>query len=131
MGTVVIAMIIGFGVYYFQVQPRQLTYRQTAQLEGLAAQLGVEHGEFPLTYLDAPMALQIMLNTWHPKVSVERAAELLRGDEPTYVAVKNLQALESAGLTNGAQFHVVLPKEPQRSYEYRADCKQSTWFGEW
>ena len=128
---VIVLMLIGFGGYYYRVQPRQSTYRQTAQLERLAAELRVEHGEFPLTYLDAPMALQIMLNTWHPKVTVERAAELLRGDEPAYLAVKNLRALESAGLTNGSAVPRGAAERADNGDEYCADCEQSAWFAGW
>jgi hypothetical protein len=94
LGTVVICMSGGFIIYYSQIQPRLATSRETAQMMTLASRIQAKGGEFPLTYVDAPMGLQIALNTWHSKVSFEGAAELLRGKEPVFLAVRNLKALQ-------------------------------------
>jgi hypothetical protein len=42
------------------------------------------------------MTLQFYLNSWRPRVSPERAAQLLRGAEPAFVAVNDWNQLQLA-----------------------------------
>jgi 4-amino-4-deoxy-L-arabinose transferase-like glycosyltransferase len=58
----------------------------------LRANLGED---FPLTYVDAPYAVQFCLNTYRPRISMKKAAELLRGDEPVFIAVVRMDRLIS------------------------------------
>jgi 4-amino-4-deoxy-L-arabinose transferase-like glycosyltransferase len=100
MGALIVFAVVavaGFSFYYFGPRARDPIIRQTLALKHLADEIERQGGgEFPFTQVDAPTGLQIYLNTWHSPVSWERAAELLRGPEPAFVAIKNLAKLEAA-----------------------------------
>lgn len=62
--------------------------RATLGMQELAGQVRRTFGEeFPLVHVHTPFALQFYLKTAWPYVSPERAATLLQGDFPAYVAV--------------------------------------------
>jgi 4-amino-4-deoxy-L-arabinose transferase-like glycosyltransferase len=87
----------GFAFYYFGPHARGALVQQTVSLRMLAADLERRGGpEFPLTHLDAPMTLQIYLDTLRPQISAARAAALLRSPEPAFIAVRDIAALEQA-----------------------------------
>jgi hypothetical protein len=90
--AVVVTLLLGFSYYYFGPRAREPIIEQTVPLKKLAAEIEQNGGkEFPLTHVDDPMALQVYLNTLRPRVSYERAAQLLRGSEPAYVAMNDLK----------------------------------------
>jgi 4-amino-4-deoxy-L-arabinose transferase-like glycosyltransferase len=87
----------GFALHYFGHHARAPVVRQTVALKKFAVDLERRVGtEFPLTHFDAPTALQVYLNTLRPQISAARAAALLRGPEPAFVAVLDLTTLEQA-----------------------------------
>jgi hypothetical protein len=65
--------------------------------------------EFPLTHVDDPLTLQFYLNTLRPPVSPERAAQLLRGAEPAWVAIKDWDKLLRARVPEDPPWFVLLP----------------------
>jgi hypothetical protein len=108
--------VAGFGAYYFGPHARTPLVRQTVALRAQAAAIegrGADEGEFPLTHVDDPLGLQIYLNTWCRPVSPERAAELLRGVEPAFVAVKSRASLEPARRSGDPIWHTLLPATNQ------------------
>jgi hypothetical protein len=61
-------------------------------------------GQFPLTYVDTPFAIQFYLNTMRREVPTDRAAELLKGDVAAFVVVggtNKYQRLRELVGTNG------------------------------
>jgi 4-amino-4-deoxy-L-arabinose transferase-like glycosyltransferase len=110
--TVVLAFAAGT-VYLFHFHARGSLVRKTAALERLAAEIERRGGpEFPVTHVDTPMSLQLYLNTLRPHVSPERAARLLRGPEPAFVAVEDLERLEAVRTADDPPWYVVLPVAP-------------------
>jgi len=96
--VVIITILLGFSCYYFGPGARVPIISQTVAIKKLAAAIEQKGGkEFPLTHVDDPIGLQVYLNTLRPRVSYERAARLLRGSRPAFVAINDLKKLESAG----------------------------------
>jgi 4-amino-4-deoxy-L-arabinose transferase-like glycosyltransferase len=105
----VILAVMGFGCYYFGPHARHPLARQTVALQKLAQQIESQGGkDFPLAHTDDPTALQIDLNTWHPPISFEAAAALLRGREAAYVAVTDWARLQSALRPDAPPVYTVL-----------------------
>jgi 4-amino-4-deoxy-L-arabinose transferase-like glycosyltransferase len=101
----------GFTFYYGRVTAQTSLVKQTVALRQMAAEIERAGGpEFPLTHVDSRMTLQIYLNTLRPQVSPERAAELLRGTAPAYVAVKDLNAFEMVRTPEDPPWFTLLPK---------------------
>ncbi len=114
--TTVIMALLAFALYYFMVYPRQRMVQQTIAVRNLAHDLERVAGrEFPLTHIDSPFGLQVYLNTLWPRVSAARAAQLLRGREAAYVAVKDLSKLQSERLPDDPPLYTLLPAEPASS----------------
>jgi len=108
------AIFGGFVAYYFGPHARMALTRQTAEVKTLAANLERAVGpEFPLTHVDDPRGLQFYLNSWRPKVSVERAAQLLRGAEPAFVALTDISKFEAARKPDDPPFFTLLPLSGQ------------------
>lgn len=74
-----------------QAVQESLAARQAARL--IAERLGADA---PVTYVDSPFAVQFFLGHVRPTVSIERAAELLRGEDAAWVAVCDFAKLEAA-----------------------------------
>jgi 4-amino-4-deoxy-L-arabinose transferase-like glycosyltransferase len=107
---VVLAMA-GFAVYYFEFHSRQRAIQDTLAVRDMAKTIEARAGrEFPLTHVDAPVGLQVYLNTLCPRISARRAAELLRGPEAAYVAVRNLGPLEAERLAGDPSLFTLLPE---------------------
>jgi 4-amino-4-deoxy-L-arabinose transferase-like glycosyltransferase len=107
---VVVLMLGGFIFYYFGPHARSGFVQQTVALRHIVAEVARYGGsEFPLTHLDDPMGLQVYLNTWHPRVSAERAAELLRGPDPVFIAISDRKKLETARQAGDAPIYTVIP----------------------
>ena len=81
------------------VAVRELARRVRAQLNGGAA----------LVHVDSPFALQFYLNTDRPMVPAGRAAELLRGDLPAYVAVSNSEKFAAHLQPNPPVLYEIIP----------------------
>ncbi len=124
IAIVVLVAVGGYGFYYFGPRGREPIQRQSLALRDFAATIGPDKGLL-ITHVDDPMALQIYLNTLRRKVSFERAAELLRGREPAWVAIKDLGKLESARKTNDPPLHILM-QAPQ-GLSLRVVSNRPTW----
>jgi 4-amino-4-deoxy-L-arabinose transferase-like glycosyltransferase len=102
--------IAGIAAYYFGPHARAAVVRQTVALKALADEIRARGGaEFPLTHVDDRLALHAYLGAWRPWTSFERAARLLRGAEPAYVAVSNFERLEAARRPGDPMTFTILP----------------------
>jgi 4-amino-4-deoxy-L-arabinose transferase-like glycosyltransferase len=109
-GILVALMFAGYTFQYLGPQARTTLVRQTKALQSLAEQLAREPGaDFPIAHTDDPMALQIYLNTWRPRISFEQAAELLRGSQPAFVAVGDIRKLEDLRKADDPPLHTLTP----------------------
>jgi 4-amino-4-deoxy-L-arabinose transferase-like glycosyltransferase len=105
-----IVVMFGFFVWEFHHRAlRRPAVRQTIALEELARGVQAAAGaSFPLTYVaDSPFAMQLVLNTMRPPVSVDEAAALLRGDAAAFVVTARLPRLVRALGTGGPPVHLV------------------------
>jgi len=59
--------------------------------------------------------LQVYLNTLTPPVSFARAAQLLNGPEPAFVAVNDLAKLEAVRGSGSGSWDILLPHGPSAS----------------
>jgi hypothetical protein len=122
IAATVALMVGGFVYYYFGPHARSLIVRQTVSLNHVAAEINRYGGAqfpLPLTHLDDPMGLQIYLNTWRPRVTSEHAAELLRGPDPVFIAVKDLKKLEAARKAEDPPTYTVAPSMDNTNYPVR------------
>jgi 4-amino-4-deoxy-L-arabinose transferase-like glycosyltransferase len=109
MTVAVLVGLVAFAVNYFGLNARQPIVRKTIALRELAREIETRAGRgFPLTFVDTRMTLQVYLNVMRPNVSYERAAELLRGPEPVFVAVTNEARLRTLRQTNDGEWHTLL-----------------------
>jgi 4-amino-4-deoxy-L-arabinose transferase-like glycosyltransferase len=82
-------------LYHFVILPRTLSVRRTMAMKNLASLIRTKVGaQVPLTYFDAPFAVQFYLNTLRPNVSSRVAAELLRGDAAAFVLARPNERLD-------------------------------------
>jgi hypothetical protein len=120
IAAVVLLMIGGFAYYYFGRLARSSIVRQTVSLKHVVEEINRYGGsQFPLTHLDAPMGLQVCLNTWRPRVSAERAATLLRGPEPAFIAVSDLKKFQAERRPEDPPIYTVVPSLDNKSYPLR------------
>lgn len=99
--------VLSFLVLYHHFLLGHSTRVQTTLgMRELAAKVRGTFGEqFPLVHVDTPFALQFYLNTVRPLTSFERAAALLRGDDPAFVAVSSFDKLLAQSHTNFSAIH--------------------------
>ncbi|MBK9140261.1 MAG: glycosyltransferase family 39 protein [Verrucomicrobia bacterium] len=103
-------ILAGFAYHYFGPAARKNLIPETVAVRNLAREVIAAGGrEFPLTHVDSPYAFQYYLNTLRPLVTAERAAALLRGSEPVFVAVTDPGILESHRLPGDPPLKIVLP----------------------
>jgi 4-amino-4-deoxy-L-arabinose transferase-like glycosyltransferase len=105
-----IVLMFGFFVWEFHARGlRRPAARETIALQELARTVQAVGGPaLPLTYVaDSPFAMQLVLNTMRPLVSVDEAAALLRGDAAAFVVTAHLPKLTRALGTDAASVHVV------------------------
>jgi 4-amino-4-deoxy-L-arabinose transferase-like glycosyltransferase len=120
IAAVVVLMIGGFVYYYFGPHAKDSKVLQTVALKHVAAEIKRYRGsEFPLTHLDDPLGLQIYLNTWRPRVTSEHAAELLRGPDPVFIAVKDLKKLEAERNAEDPPIYTVVPSMDNTNHPVR------------
>ena len=109
--TIAVALlaVAGFSFYYMVPRGQTRFVRQTIAVRRVAKEIERRGGrEFPLTHTDDPIGLQVYLNTYRPPVTLERAAELLRGPGAAFVAVNNRAALESLRRPGDSPLHVLI-----------------------
>jgi hypothetical protein len=92
----VLVAVGGFAIYFFGAHTRLPRVQQTVAVKRLAEEVQRRCGDsFPLVHTDDPAGLQVYLNTFREPISFGRAAELLRGSAPAYIAVADWQKLQS------------------------------------
>jgi 4-amino-4-deoxy-L-arabinose transferase-like glycosyltransferase len=95
-GTIAAALGISFLVYH-HLAARDAKVRKTRAMQELADVVQRSVGRnFPLTYVDAPLALPLLLDTVRPPVSFDQAAFLLAGDAAAFAVVENDARLRKA-----------------------------------
>jgi len=93
-------------LYHHLLLAHSKKVQTTLGMHQLATKVRGTFGEqFPVVHVDTPFALQFYLNTARPLTSFERAAELLRGDDPAFVAVLSLDELLAQSTTNLPVIH--------------------------
>jgi hypothetical protein len=101
------ATLIIVSVAYHRGQLRDPEVRKTHAMQQLVDTVRQSVGEdFPLTYVDAPVALPLLLEHVRPPVSYERAARLLAGDAAAFAVVENVRRLR-ATLPSHAELYEV------------------------
>ncbi|HLK10670.1 MAG TPA: glycosyltransferase family 39 protein [Candidatus Binatia bacterium] len=84
-------------VHYHRLERRTPDVQRTLALEALAAEVeGAVGDRFPLTSVDAPCGLGLLLQARRPPVPFEQAARLLAGDAAAFVVVGDLARLRAA-----------------------------------
>ena len=110
VSAIITLALAGFSVYYFGGKMGEGAVLETVALKKLAHDIEQTGGEeFPLTHVDDSMTLQFYLNTMRPRTSPERAAELLRGAEPAFVAIRNQTKLNAARKPDDLPWFTLLP----------------------
>lgn len=90
---VTVLVLSGLAILHHGLMTWSSAVERTLAYQSLARELKATVGsEFPLTYVDAPFALQFRLNTLRFQVAPGRAAELLRGNAPAFVVVGDDEA---------------------------------------
>jgi hypothetical protein len=105
-----IVVMLGFFVWEFHHRlMRRTAVRETVAIQELARSLQAKGvAALPLTYVaDSSFAIQLVLNTMRPPVSVDEAAALLRGDAAAFVVTAHLPKLLRALGTAASRAHVV------------------------
>lgn len=112
--TVAVTALVfaGFTYNYLGPATRRHLIPETLAVRNLARDV-VDLGgrEFPLTHVDSPYAFQYYLNTLRPLVTAARAATLLRGPDPVFVAVTDPKVLAPYRLPGDPPWRVVLPHD--------------------
>jgi hypothetical protein len=120
IAAVVLLMIGGFVYYYFGRHAQIQKVRETVALNHVVSEITRYGGsQFPLTHLDSPMGLQINLNTWRTRVTPEHAAALLRGPEPAFIAVSDLNKVQAARKSEDPPIYTVVPSLDNTNYPVR------------
>jgi len=85
---------------------------RTRALKELAEEIEREVGvNFPLTYVDSYYTLQFYLNTMRPRISLDRAAQLLKGSPTVFVVVRDLARFKATAAKWSADFYVLKKRE--------------------
>jgi hypothetical protein len=96
-------------LYHHVLLGRSAKIQQTLGCREFAANVRRTLGEqFPVVHVDTPFAVQFYLNTARPRTSFERAAELLQGDFPAFVAVSDFDILLAQFPTNAPTLQEVI-----------------------
>jgi 4-amino-4-deoxy-L-arabinose transferase-like glycosyltransferase len=112
LAGVVVTITAGLIIIGYQFGPALARTERAIQTRALEQAAGVIRsrvgGDFPLTYVDSESTFQFYMNSMRTRVPAERAAELLRGDAPAFVAVRWLDLFERELGTNAPPLHVLL-----------------------
>jgi hypothetical protein len=85
----VVAWISGTGIFFHLVRPSRPDVAATVAMRDAARALERHVGPgFPLTHADTPFAFRYYLGQVRGGVTPDKAAELLRGNTPVFVAVR-------------------------------------------
>ena len=83
-----------FFVYHHLLLKRSRSAQKTLGMKQLATEIRTRAGkEFPVTYVDAPYAVQFYLNTLRRNASFKQSAAVLRSDAPAFVLVQDYERL--------------------------------------
>jgi len=108
--AVLVIGLAGFQFNYVNLRGKEMRIIKTGEVKQLAAQVEQAVGtEFPITHVDSPMTFQTYLNTFRPRISTNRAVELLRGPEAAFVAVRDISSLNAGWTTNDPPLYTLLP----------------------
>jgi hypothetical protein len=105
----VIAVIALAGFYCHQhwLLGRSRRVKETLGMKELASRTESLLGkQFPLVHVDTPYAFQFYYQSAEPLVSVDRAAELLRGDYPAFVSINDYNQLTSKLDSNALVYEI-------------------------
>jgi hypothetical protein len=105
VAVAVVAWTSGTGIFYHFVRPSRPDVAATLAMRDAARALEGHVGPgFPLTHADTPFAFRYYLGQVRGGVTPDRAAELLRGDTPVFVALRERAPLDStlAGPVDGS-----------------------------
>jgi 4-amino-4-deoxy-L-arabinose transferase-like glycosyltransferase len=110
--VVVAATLVMLGFFVWEFHRRELgrpAVHETRAIRELARTVeAADGGALPLTYVaDSPFAMQLVLNTMRPMVSVEEAAALLRGDAAAFVVTAHLPKLLRALGPEAPSVHIL------------------------
>jgi Dolichyl-phosphate-mannose-protein mannosyltransferase len=95
-GAIAVTLGISFFAYHWG-ELRKPAVQKTLAMQRLAETVRRSVGEdFPLTYVDAPLALPLLLDTVRPPTSFRQAAALLAGDAAAFAVVENVGKLRAA-----------------------------------
>ncbi len=92
--VVVVGLALMIGKYHFQDRSSKTVLRHKAIRELAHRIRALGGGEFPVSYIEGPVALQFYLGTKRPFISVHEGAELLRSPAAAFVMVEDPQALK-------------------------------------
>ncbi len=98
-GALTAFVLVFFVIYHHVLQSRSLSVQRTLGMKYLAGEIRTHVGEnYPITYVDAPFAVQFYLSTLRRNASFQQAAAVLASDAPAFVLVQNYDRLiETAG----------------------------------
>ena len=105
----VVAIVALVGFYYHQhwLLSHNRRVKETLGMKELASRTQSIFGkQFPLVHVDAPFAFQFYYESAEPLVSLDHAAELLSGDYPAFVSIKNYEQLISRLGTNASVYEI-------------------------
>jgi hypothetical protein len=96
------AVVLAFFIAYHHVLQRYSTsVQRTLGMKYIADEIRARVGEqFPITYVDAPYAVQFYLSTLRRNAKFEPAATVLNGDAPAFVLVQKYDLLQAYVGTN-------------------------------
>jgi hypothetical protein len=100
-------LLPALGLVYASYYPDRPGVRTGLAAQRIADELRAGVGpEFPIVYASAPLALQIYQGIWRRYATDEIACDLLRRDEPVFVAVGSYRAFTEQCERAGAAIHV-------------------------
>jgi 4-amino-4-deoxy-L-arabinose transferase-like glycosyltransferase len=98
-----------FSLYYFKIDPATNPwFAKTGGVQQLARRFEARIGNTDrLYFVDTPYGFQFYLNTMKPRISYEKAAELLKGDDAVIVSVRSLETLKKR-LPPSLSLHMIM-----------------------
>jgi 4-amino-4-deoxy-L-arabinose transferase-like glycosyltransferase len=87
-----VIIVIGLGAAITKYHVTERNDPQVIETRALR-EMAKKMGGIPLVHVDSPYALQFFVNTKQPYVTRQRAAELLRQEQPVFVATMSLEGL--------------------------------------
>lgn len=133
LGACTAAAVAGLGVLaltYHLVLDRSERVARAQGMQAFASSIRQRVGvRFPLTHVDTPFALQFFLGTTAPLASIEQAARLLSGPDAAFIAVRDLDSLQSALAQTPTTLFVLAQWPPTGGADVRivSNCARFEW----